>query len=85
MNAGFLGMLQTNRAIFNGAKLVLFMNLFFGGAGNLLIMVIKTFLLYFYVVFVGASFPRFRPDQSIRFFLGIPTLIGIAAVVLQMV
>jgi NADH-quinone oxidoreductase subunit H len=85
MIAGFLGMLQTNRAIFNGAKLVLFMNLFFGGAGNLLIMVIKTFLLYFYVVFVGASFPRFRPDQSIRFFLGIPTLIGIAAVVLQMV
>ncbi|MCF7953981.1 MAG: NADH-quinone oxidoreductase subunit H [Spirochaetales bacterium] len=84
MHASFLGMLQTNRAIFNGAKLVLFMNLFFGGAVSIPIMVVKTFLIYFYTVFVGASFPRFRPEQSIRFFLGIPTLIGIAAVVLQM-
>lgn len=85
MQSGFLGMLQTNRAIFNGAKLVLFMNLYFGGATNILVMVIKTFLIYFYTVVVGQSFPRFRTDQSIRFFLGIPTLIGIAAVVLQMV
>ncbi len=85
MNAGFLGMLQTNRAIFQGAKLVLFMNLFFGGATNIPVMVVKTFLIYFYTVFVGASFPRFRVDQSIKFFLGIPTLIGIAAVVLQMI
>ncbi|MGM0431682.1 MAG: respiratory chain complex I subunit 1 family protein [Spirochaetota bacterium] len=84
MQSSFLGMLQTNRAIFNGAKLVLFMNLFFGGADNILSMIVKTFLIYFYTVVVGASFPRFRADQSIRFFLGIPTLIGIAAVVLQM-
>jgi NADH-quinone oxidoreductase subunit H len=84
MQSSFLGMLQTNRAIFNGAKLVLFMNLFFGGADNLISMVVKTFLIYFYTVFVGASFPRFKPEQSIRFFLGIPTLLGIAAVVVQM-
>ncbi len=85
MNSSFLGMLQTNRAIFNGAKLVLFMNLYFGGATTIVVMVIKTFLIYLYTVIVGASFPRFRTDQSIRFFLGIPTLIGIAAVVLQMI
>jgi NADH-quinone oxidoreductase subunit H len=84
MQSSFLGMLQTNRAIFNGAKLVLFMNLFFGGADNLISMVVKTFLIYFYTVFVGASVPRFKPEQSIRFFLGIPTLLGIAAVVVQM-
>jgi NADH-quinone oxidoreductase subunit H len=85
MQSSFLGMLQTNRAIFNGAKLVLFMNLFFGGATNIWVMVIKTFLIYFYTVFIGVSFPRFRVDKSIRFFLGWPTLIGIAAVVLQMI
>ena len=85
MQSSFLGMLQTNRAIFNGAKLVLFMNLYFGGATSIWVMVIKTFLIYLYTVIVGASFPRFRVDQSIRFFLGIPTLIGIAAVVLQMI
>ena len=84
MQSSFLGMLQTNRAIFNGAKLVLFMNLYFGGATNILVMVVKTFLIYLYTVIVGASFPRFRTDQSIRFFLGIPTLIGLAAVILQM-
>lgn len=101
MQSGFLGMLQTNRAVFQGAKLVLFMNLFWGGApvldvfvggwaflnviGGLGIMIIKTFLIYLYTAIVGASFPRFRTDQSIRFFLGVPTLIGIGAVVLQMI
>jgi len=79
--SNLLGMLQTNRAVFNGAKLVLYMNLFFGGATNVPVMVVKTFLIYFINIFVGQAFPRFRVDQSIRFFLGVPTLIGIAAVV----
>jgi len=90
MHSSFLGMLQTNRAIFNGAKMVLFMNLFFGGAAHpnifvaLGIMIAKTFLIYLYVVFVGVSFPRFRTEQSIRFFLGVPTLLGLIAVIQQM-
>jgi NADH-quinone oxidoreductase subunit H len=79
--SNLLGMLQTNRAVFNGAKLVLYMNLFFGGATNVPVMVVKTFLIYFVNIFVGQAFPRFRTDQAIRFFLGVPTLIGIAAVV----
>ncbi|OHE62722.1 MAG: histidine kinase [Treponema sp. GWA1_62_8] len=80
--SNLLGMLQTNRAIFNGAKLVLYMNLYFGGATNLAMMVVKTFLIYFINVFVGQSFPRLRTDQSIRFFLGVPTLIGVASVII---
>ncbi len=81
----FLGMLQTNRAIFNGAKLVLYMNIFFGGATNLPIMIVKTFLIYFYTVFVGAAYPRFRTDQAILFFLKIPLLLGLIAVLLQLI
>ena len=81
----FLGTLQTNRAIFNMAKLVLFMNLFFGGATNFPILMIKTFLIYMISVVVGVSYPRFRTEQSIRFFLGVPTLIGIISVVIFMV
>lgn len=102
-HSNMLGMLQTNRAIFNAAKLVLYVNLFFGGASatggalyglfdaiipvvppwlggvlGVVTMVIKTFILYFVTVFVGVSFPRFRTEQSIRFFLFIPTLIGLA-------
>jgi NADH-quinone oxidoreductase subunit H len=80
--SNLLGMLQTNRAIFNGAKLVLYMNLYFGGATNIVSMVIKTFLIYYVNVFVGQAFPRLRTDQSIRFFLGVPTLIGIAGVII---
>ncbi|RKX76345.1 MAG: NADH-quinone oxidoreductase subunit H [Spirochaetes bacterium] len=106
-HSGLLGMLQTNRSIFNAAKLVLYVNLFFGGASategvlyalsasvlhavpvwlgvtlGVVTMVIKTFLLYFITVFVGVSFPRFRTDQSIRFFLFVPTLIGLAGLIL---
>jgi NADH-quinone oxidoreductase subunit H len=77
-----MGMLQTNRAIFNAAKLVLYVNLFFGGATNIFALIIKTFLLYFVNVFVGVSFPRFRTEQSIRFFLGVPTLLGLGGILL---
>ena len=76
-NSNYLGLLQTNRSIFNAAKLVLYMNLFFGGATNLLIMVVKTFLIYLINVVVGAAFPRFRVEQSIRFFLIVPTILGL--------
>ena len=84
-HSSYLGMLQTNRAVFNAAKLVLYINVFFGGATTLAGMVIKTFALYFVNVFVGVSFPRFRTDQSIRFFLKIPTGIAALALVLVMI
>lgn len=82
-HSNFLGLLQTNRGLFNIAKLALFMNLFFGGATNLLIVIIKTFSIYLLTVFIGASFPRFRTEQSIRFFLGVPLVIGILAVIVM--
>jgi NADH-quinone oxidoreductase subunit H len=53
-----------------------------GVTAGVVTMVIKNFLLYFVNVFVGVSFPRFRTDQSIRFFLFIPTLIGLAGLVM---
>ncbi|MFW5728667.1 MAG: respiratory chain complex I subunit 1 family protein [Spirochaetota bacterium] len=81
----YLGMLQSNRAIFNGAKLILYMNLFFGGATNIVAMVIKTFLIYLFTVFVGVSFPRLRVQDSIAFFLKIPAAIGVVAVALQII
>ena len=81
MNSSFLATLQTNRGLFAAAKLVLFMNLFFGGATNLFVMMLKTFFIYLVSVIVGASFPRFRPEQSFRFFLKWPTAIGIIAII----
>jgi len=78
----FLALLQTNRSIFPMAKTVLFVNLFFGGATNWPLMILKVFLLYMWPVFIGVAFPRFRVDQSIRWFLGIPTAIGIIAILI---
>ncbi len=85
-HSAFLSMLQTNRAMFGATKLVLFMNLFFGGATGWIELMIKTLAIYMIAVVVGVSFPRFRIDQSIRFFFKYPTLIGIASIVyVQMV
>lgn len=79
-HSSYLAMMTMNQAVFAGAKLILFMALFFGGATNLVELVIKTWAIYMVAVVVGAAFPRFRVDQSIRFFLRYPTLIGIAAI-----
>ncbi len=83
-NSSFLSLMMAGRSIFAVAKMVLFMDLFLGGATNLLEVLVKTFLIYFWSVFVGAVFPRFRTEQSIRFFLGWPTVAGVAAVLLVM-
>ncbi len=85
-HSAYLGFLQINRALFGATKLILFMNLLFGGATSLIEMMIKTWLIYMVAIVVGVSFPRFRIDQSIRFFFKIPTLIGIMSIIyVQMV
>jgi NADH-quinone oxidoreductase subunit H len=80
-HSAFLSMLQTNRALFGATKLILFMNLFFGGATGWIELMIKTLAIYMVAVVVGVAFPRFRVDQSIRFFFKIPTLIGIISII----
>jgi len=80
-HSAFLSMLQANRALFGATKLILFMNLFFGGATGWIELAIKTWVIYMVAIVVGVAFPRFRVDQSIRFFFKIPTLVGIASIV----
>ncbi len=52
----FLGVLRTNSAILHVVEAALFMNLFFGGATNWFEFILKTFLIYFWSVFVGVVF-----------------------------
>ena len=80
-HSAYLSMLQTNRALFGATKLILFMNLFFGGATGWIELMIKTLLIYLVAIIVGVAFPRFRVEQAIRFFFKIPTLIGIMSIV----
>ena len=81
-HSSFLALMQTNRSIFPMAKTVLFMNLFFGGATSWPELIVKCFFIYFWSVLVGTVFPRFRVDQSVRWFLKIPAAIGILAILL---
>jgi NADH-quinone oxidoreductase subunit H len=62
------------------AKTVLFMNLFFGGAGNWAVLILKVFLIYMTSVIVGVVFPRFRADHSIRWFYKYALPLGIIAI-----
>jgi NADH-quinone oxidoreductase subunit H len=80
-HSAYLSFLQLNRALFGASKLVLFMNLFFGGATGWVELIIKTVAIYMVAVVVGVAFPRFRVEQGIRFFFKIPTLIGIISIV----
>ncbi len=72
----FLSFMFSGRAIFGVAKLVLFVNLFFGGAGSWPGLLVKTFLLYMFPVFVSPVFPRFRTEQSVRFLWFVPTALA---------
>ena len=81
-HGAFLGILSTNRALFPVAKTVLYLNLFFGGATSWPELIIKAFLLYMWSVIVGTVFPRFRVDQSIRWFLKVPLVLGLLAIIL---
>ncbi len=81
-HSSFLGVLRTNNAILHVIEAVLFMNLFFGGATNWIELIVKTFLIYFWSVFVGLVFPRFRIEQSVVWFLKIPLVIGILAIII---
>jgi NADH-quinone oxidoreductase subunit H len=81
-HSSYLALMQTNRAIFPIAKIVIYMNLFFGGATDWPTFFLKVFLIYMWSVFVGVSFPRFRVDQSIRWFLIWAVPIGVLSIVL---
>jgi NADH-quinone oxidoreductase subunit H len=77
----YLAVMMTSGSIFAFVKLVLIVDVFMGGAGNLIELVVKTFLLYMIPVLYGIVSPRYRTEQSIRYFWGWPTFFGIIGVI----
>jgi len=77
----YLALMMTSGSIFTFTKLVLFVDIFMGGASNIPILLIKTFVLYMVPVLYGVVTHRYRTEQSIRYFWGWPTFFGIIAVV----
>lgn len=83
-HSAYMGIMRTNGPILHMVEAILFMNLFFGGASNWLELFIKTFFIYFWSALVGVVFPRFRVEQSVMFFLKIPLLLGVIAIIIFM-
>jgi NADH-quinone oxidoreductase subunit H len=79
-HSAYLALMQTNRALFPVAKMVIYMNLFFGGAASWPVFFLKIFCLYFFSLLVGVVFPRFRVEQSIRWFFVWAVPLGVIAI-----
>ncbi len=77
----YMGLLMTAGSIFVFAKLTLYVDLFMGGAGNLLTLLIKTFAFFLIPVLYGIVSPRYRTEHAIRYFWGWPSLFGLLAVI----
>jgi len=78
----YLGFMQSSGAIIHVMEAVLFMNLVFGGATSWIELIIKSFLIYFWSVFVGMVFPRFKIEQSITWFFKVPFALGVLAILM---
>ncbi len=78
----YLALMMTSGSIFTFAKLVLFTDIFLGGAEDLITLLVKTFALYMIPVITGIVNPRFRTEQAIRFFWKWPTVFGIIAILI---
>ncbi len=79
----YLGILMAQRMIFSVAKLILFVNLFMGGAANLFELIWKTFAFFMFQAIFGMVFPRFKTEQAVDFLWKIPTAIGLIAIIIE--
>jgi NADH-quinone oxidoreductase subunit H len=77
----YLGTMMTSGSIFAFVKLTLYVDIFMGGASNLATLILKTFALYMFPVLWGTVSPRFRTEQSVRFFWGWPVFFGLLGII----
>ena len=76
----YLFTMMSSGSIFAFVKLTLYVDLFMGGADNLVVLLVKTFALYMIPVLYGIVSPRYRTEQSIKFFWGWPLVFGFIAI-----
>jgi len=78
----FLALLMSQGAIFTFAKLVLMVHIFLGGADGFVELLVKTFILFLFVIAFGSIYGRFKTPQSIDFLLKVPTAIAVVGLIL---
>ncbi len=76
----YLFTMMSSGSVFAFVKLTLYVDLFLGGADNLIILLLKTFALYLIPVLYSNTTVRYRTEQSIRWFWGWPTFFGLLAI-----
>ncbi len=76
----YLFTMMSSGSVFAFVKLTLYVDLFLGGADNIIILLIKTFALYLIPVLYSNTSVRYRTEQSIRWFWGWPTFFGLLAI-----
>ncbi len=81
----YLALMMTGRSIFGFLKLVLWVDLFLGGAATIPVLLAKTFALFLVYLFTTAVFSRFKVEQAVDFMWRYPTLIGLIALVIEIV
>ncbi len=77
----YLFVMMSAGSVFAFVKLTLYVDLFMGGADNLVILLIKTFVLYLIPVLYSLTTVRYRTEQAIRWFWGWPSFFGLLAII----
>lgn len=77
----FLGLNMSQGSIFAFAKLVLITDLFLGGAGSLVMLVLKTLAIFVSIIFIGIVYGRYKVEQAVDFLMKIPALLGLIGLV----
>ncbi len=78
----FLGLLMSQNAIFGFAKLLLMVDLFWGGADSIVELILKTFTLFLVTIVIGVVYGRFKVHQAVDFLVKFPTLLGVVGLLL---
>ncbi|MTW20024.1 respiratory chain complex I subunit 1 family protein [Allochromatium palmeri] len=78
-----LGVLMTQNMMMTIAKLVLVVDLFLGGASNVLELIAKAFALFLLTTAISAAFPRLKTEQTVDFFWKVPLGLAVLGVVLN--
>jgi len=77
----YLFVMMSSGSVFTFAKLTLYVDLFMGGADNIVILLVKTFALYMIPVLYSLTTVRYRTEQSIKWFWGWPSFFGLLAII----
>ena len=76
----YLGMMMLQKSITIIVELALFVNLFLGGAENILVFSLKMLVVWILATMVGTLFPRFKIEEGVQFFWKWPLIIAIVQV-----